>query len=74
VIGYACNMLREAGALDVWVTGVQMKKGRPGMLVSLLCKPQQEDELAGCCFVRRGLLESGGSSGPGVWRTVGRSV
>ena len=56
VIGYACNMLREAGAFDVWVTGVQMKKGRPGMLVSLLCKPQQEDQLAGLLFRETGTL------------------
>lgn len=56
VVGNACRLLREAGALDVWVTGVQMKKDRPGMLVSLLCKPQREDELADVLFRETGTL------------------
>lgn len=30
----------KAGALDIWLTPVQMKKGRPGVVVEVLCKPQ----------------------------------
>jgi len=56
VVAYACRLLRQAGALDVWVTGVQMKKDRPGMIVSILCRPQDEDELAGVLFRETGTL------------------
>jgi uncharacterized protein (TIGR00299 family) protein len=31
-----------AGALDVWVTPVQMKKGRPGVVLSALARPADE--------------------------------
>jgi pyridinium-3,5-bisthiocarboxylic acid mononucleotide nickel chelatase len=31
--------LFEMGALDVFLTAVQMKKGRPGILVTVLCEP-----------------------------------
>lgn len=32
-----------AGALDVWVTPVQMKRGRPGFVLSALARPCNED-------------------------------
>jgi hypothetical protein len=40
-----------AGALDVWTTPVQMKKGRPGIVMSALARPQAEAAVA------RALLE-----------------
>ena len=33
--------LTEAGALDVWLTPVQMKKGRPAVVVEVLCPPEK---------------------------------
>lgn len=39
------EMLRE-GALDAWLTPVQMKKGRPGILISVLAQPADAPRLA----------------------------
>lgn len=35
-VGYACELLFKAGALDVYTTGVQMKKNRPGILLTVV--------------------------------------
>ncbi len=37
VVGYTLNRLLEAGALDAFLTPIQMKKNRPGVMVSVLC-------------------------------------
>jgi uncharacterized protein (TIGR00299 family) protein len=37
VVGYTMTRLLEAGALDAFVTPIQMKKNRPGVMVSVLC-------------------------------------
>ena len=37
VVGYCFDRLFEAGALDVFTMPIQMKKNRPGMLLSVLC-------------------------------------
>lgn len=44
-LGYACELLLAAGALDVWCTAVTMKKSRPGQVLSVLCAPADEDRL-----------------------------
>jgi uncharacterized protein (TIGR00299 family) protein len=36
-----------AGALDVWTTPAQMKKGRPGLVLSALARPLDRDAVAG---------------------------
>jgi hypothetical protein len=46
VLGYAMERLFEGGALDVFFTPIQMKKGRPGVKVSFLCRSQQLELLA----------------------------
>lgn len=45
-VGYARRALLDAGALDVWSTAIDMKKDRPGMMLSVLAKPDQQDTLA----------------------------
>jgi len=42
IYGYFLEKALAAGALDVFTTPVQMKKNRPGMLVTVLCKPEDE--------------------------------
>lgn len=44
-IAFCVEGLRAAGALDVWTSAVQMKKGRPGVLISALCRAQQRARL-----------------------------
>ncbi|MEW6355933.1 MAG: nickel pincer cofactor biosynthesis protein LarC [Planctomycetota bacterium] len=39
IVGYAFDRLFDAGALDVFVTPIQMKKNRPGMLLSVIAPP-----------------------------------
>ena len=46
-LALACDRLRaEPGALDVSLSPLQMKKGRPGHLLRVLCKPETADALA----------------------------
>ncbi len=42
VYGYFLEKALAAGALDVFATPVQMKKNRPGFLITVLCTPQDE--------------------------------
>lgn len=39
-LAWCVEGLRAAGALDAWTTPVQMKKGRPGVQLSALARPQ----------------------------------
>lgn len=49
-LGFALEQLRELGANDVWVTPVQMKKGRPGYILTLLCEPRLLPEMEAALF------------------------
>ena len=49
-LGFAQERLLEAGALDVWTTAIGMKKGRPGVMLSVLCRTDQQNELTHCLF------------------------
>jgi uncharacterized protein (TIGR00299 family) protein len=44
--------LMQSGALDVTVTPVLMKKGRPGHLLSAMIEPERAEELAGTILER----------------------
>lgn len=54
VIGYAKRRLLEAGALDVFSTAIQMKKDRPGTLISVLARPQDVEKLEAILFAETG--------------------
>lgn len=45
VFGYVMDRALELGALDCYFTAVQMKRNRPGTLVSILCKPAEQQTL-----------------------------
>ncbi len=49
-IGFAFERLMEAGALDVYTTSVGMKKNRPGILLSCMCKAEQRDSMIRLIF------------------------
>ena len=50
IYGYFLEKALAAGALDVYTTPVQMKKNRPGTLLTLLCKPQDTNPLMSLVF------------------------
>ncbi|MDR1826825.1 MAG: LarC family nickel insertion protein, partial [Methylobacteriaceae bacterium] len=45
-IGYTTALLLKEGALDVFLTPIQMKMGRPGVLLTCLCPPQEAERFA----------------------------
>lgn len=47
---YLMERVLEAGALDIYLTGVIMKKSRPGCLVTVLTEPSKADAIAGILF------------------------
>jgi uncharacterized protein (TIGR00299 family) protein len=56
VIGYAVERLLEAGALDVVVTPVHMKKNRPGVMLSVVASPEKQEHLARIVFLETSTL------------------
>jgi len=44
-IGYAVEKLFSAGALDVFTTPINMKKNRPAVLLTCLCRPVDEEDM-----------------------------
>lgn len=54
IIGYAKQMLLERGALDVYTTAIQMKKNRPGVLLSVLCPQEKLEEIETILFQETG--------------------
>lgn len=50
VFGYVMERAFAQGALDVFGTAVQMKKNRPGTLLSVLCRPSDAQKLTRLIF------------------------
>lgn len=50
IYGYFLEKALAAGALDVYTTPVQMKKNRPGMLLTVLARPADANSLAKLIF------------------------
>jgi uncharacterized protein (DUF111 family) len=50
VLGAVMQQLLAAGALDVWFSPVQMKKNRPGTMLSVLCDEDAAEKLADIIF------------------------
>ncbi|CAI5711655.1 unnamed protein product [Peronospora farinosa] len=65
VIGYVFERLLSVyHALDVWKQSIQMKKNRPGVCLSILCRAEHEEEIVEMLFretttlgIRRNVIE-----------------
>lgn len=49
-IGFAINELFTSGALEVYTTPIQMKKSRPGTLVTCMCKAEDKENMLKVMF------------------------
>lgn len=51
IIGHVMDRVLELGALDCFFTPVQMKKNRPGVLLSALCGPNEKEAVMKLLFM-----------------------
>ena len=51
IIGHVMDRVLELGALDCFFTPVQMKKNRPGVLLSVLCEPSEKEAVMKLLFM-----------------------
>ena len=56
VLGYALEKLMEAGALDTSLSPLQMKKNRPGSLLRVIARPEDQEKLAQLIFAETSTL------------------
>ncbi len=56
VFGYVMDRLLEEGALDAFGVPVQMKKSRPGMVLTVLCRPEDAAKLTQLLFTETSTL------------------
>lgn len=50
LIGHCLELLFAEGALDAFITPIQMKKSRPGVMLTVLCEPHRADALERVLF------------------------
>ncbi len=67
-LGFVLEHVLEAGALDVYFTAVQMKKNRPGTLITVLARDGDQESLA------RLLMRESGSLGCRLERAARREA
>ncbi len=56
VVAYTAGSLLAAGAADVWMQPVHMKKGRPGVVLHALVRSEDESEAVKMIFEQTGTL------------------
>lgn len=49
-IGFATETFFENGALDVYTVPIGMKKSRPGVLIRVMCRPEDKERFIGLIF------------------------
>ena len=49
-LSFSMERLFEAGALDVYFTSIGMKKCRPGVMLTCICKEAERDIILHCIF------------------------
>jgi len=49
-LAYACERLLRTGALDAYIVPIIMKKGRPGQLITVLCRPEDVNAMERVLF------------------------
>lgn len=49
-IAFACERCFDSGALDVYTVPTGMKKGRPGIMLCVMCKPENRQALLNSLF------------------------
>ena len=50
VLGYVMEQAFQLGAMDCWFTPIQMKKNRPAVTLSILCRPESRDAMSGLIY------------------------
>jgi uncharacterized protein (TIGR00299 family) protein len=49
-VGYLCDRLLSTGALDAFTQPIGMKKSRPGLLITVICRPADESHCVDLLF------------------------
>lgn len=49
-VGFALEALLAEGALDAFTTAIGMKKSRPGIMLTCLCRPEDGEKMARLIF------------------------